>query len=270
MKENFSVSTSKSAQIRIGLAAAWFGVFFKRTAAILVLCLIWEIIPRTGVVNSTFLPPISRVLDTLWKMLDDGSMAKHIEVSLFRALSGFLLAVLCALPVGLLIGWYRKLAEFINPVLEIFRNTAPLALLPVFTLILGIGEMSKVTIIIFSCFWPILLNTISGVKNVDPLLIKSARSMGLSPAQLFVKVVIPASLPTIFTGIRLAGASSILVLIAAEMVGAKAGLGFFVNSAQYSFMIPEMYAGIITLSFMGVAFNYILIAIERRMTAWRL
>ena len=104
--------------------------------------------------------------------------------------------------------------------LEVFRNTAALAILPVFVLILGLGETSKVAIVLYACFFPILLSTISGVASVDPQLLRSARVLGLSPVQTFRKVAFPAAVPTIFTGIRIAGAAAVLVLIAAEMVGA--------------------------------------------------
>ena len=150
-----------------------------------------------------------------------------------------------------------------------FRNTAALALLPVFVLILGLGETSKIAIIFYACSWPILLNTVSGVRTVDPLLIKSARSLGLGPLRLFQKVVLPAAVPTIFTGIRLAGAYSILILIAAEMVGAKAGLGYLINYAQYNFAVPDMYAGIITISAIGLVVNQLLVLTERRFSTWR-
>jgi NitT/TauT family transport system permease protein len=123
--------------------------------------------------------------------------------------------------------------------------------------------------VFYACSWPILLNTISGVKNVDPLLIKSAKSMGLGPLRLFQKVILPASVPTIFTGIRLAGASSILVLVAAEMVGAKAGLGYLINYTQFNFQIPQMFAGIITISLLGLLFNQLLVTLERRFSSWK-
>jgi len=151
----------------------------------------------------------------------------------------------------------------------LFRNTAALALLPVFVLILGIGETSKVALVVYASAFPILLNTISGVRTVDPLLIKSARSLGLSPIRLFQKVVLPAAVPTIFTGLRMAAASSILVLIAAEMVGAKAGLGYLITASQLNFQIPNMYAGIVTIALVGVVFNGILVAIEGRLSGWR-
>ncbi|MFD0428228.1 ABC transporter permease [Streptomyces zhihengii] len=174
-----------------------------------------------------------------------------------------------AVPLGLLIGWYRRVADLLGPLLEVFRNTAALALLPVFVLLLGIGETSKVSIVLYACTWPVLLNTISAVRSVDPTLLRLARSMDLPAHRIFQKVILPASVPSVFTGIRLAGAVAILVLVAAEMVGAKAGLGYLVNASQFNFAIPEMYAGIITISAIGVTFNQLLVALERRFTSWR-
>jgi NitT/TauT family transport system permease protein len=157
----------------------------------------------------------------------------------------------------------------LTPPLELFRNTAALALLPVFVLILGIGETSKVAIVTYACFFPVLLNTISGVGNVDTQLLRSARVLGLSPVTTFRKVVFPAALPTIFTGIRIAGAAAVLVLIAAEMIGATAGLGYYINYAQNNFLIPQMYAAILTTSALGLVINYTLVAFERRLSRWR-
>jgi NitT/TauT family transport system permease protein len=108
------------------------------------------------------------------------------------------------------------------------------------------------------------------VQNVDPLLIKAARSMGLRSLRLFVKVILPASVPMTFTGIRLAAGHSILVLIAAEMVGSKAGLGYLVNAAEFNFQIPEMYAAILTLAMLGLLVNVALVRVERHLSAWRL
>ncbi|GAA2801990.1 ABC transporter permease [Kitasatospora paracochleata] len=240
-----------------------------RSAAIVVLLAVWEAAPRLGLVDRTFLPPLSEVLRAWWGLLDGGRLGENARASLVRSFSGFGLAVGIGVPLGLLIGWYRPLAELLSPLLELFRNTAALALLPVFVLVLGIGETSKIAIVLYACLWPILLNTISAVRTVDPTLLRLARSLDLSPLRLFQKVILPASVPVVFTGIRLAGAVSILVLVAAEMVGAKAGLGYLINASQYNFAIPQMYAGILTISVIGVAFNQLLLAIERRLTAWR-
>ena len=242
---------------------------FKPAAAILAFLAVWEIAPRIGLVDKVFLPPFSQVAETFITLVGNGQLWEHVSASLSRALLGFVIAVAVAIPLGIAIAWYRPVAEFLNPILELFRNTAALALLPVFILILGIGETSKVALVVYASTFPILLNTISGVRTVDPLLIKSARSLGLSPVRLFQKVILPASVPTIFTGLRMAAASSILVLIAAEMVGAKAGLGYLITASQLNFQIPEMYAGIVTIALVGLAFNGVIVAVERRLSRWR-
>ena len=170
---------------------------------------------------------------------------------------------------GAAIAWYRPVREILTPPLEAFRNTAALALLPAFTLILGIGETSKIAIVTYACFFPILLSTISGVATVDPQLLRSAKVLGLSPVATFRKVVFPAAVPTIFTGIRISGAAAILVLIAAELVGATEGLGFLINYSQMNFLIPKMYAAILTTTMLGLAVNCGLVALERRFSRWR-
>ncbi|WP_433634133.1 ABC transporter permease [Nocardia sp. CA-120079] len=242
---------------------------FKPTFAIGLLVAVWEAAPRLGLVDEVFLPPFSTVAQAFIDLVQSGEMWEHVSTSLTRSAIGFSLALAVAIPVGVAIAWYRAVADFLNPILELFRNTAALALLPVFILILGIGETSKIALVVYASFFPILLNTITGVRTVDPLLIKSAVSLGFSPIRLFQKVILPAAVPSIFTGVRMAAASSILVLIAAEMVGARAGLGYLITAAQQNFQIPNMYAGIIAISLLGLSFNGLLVALERRLSRWR-
>lgn len=249
------------------LSLAW--LWFKRSAVIGALLLLWEVAPRAGLLDRVFLPPLTEVLVATWDLLLDGQLWDHVSASLARALAGFTAAVCLAVPLGILIAWYRPVSDFLLPVLELLRNTAALALLPVFVLILGIGESSKIALVVYACAFPILLNTITGVRTVDPLLVRSAVSLGFGPLALFRKVVLPAAVPSIFTGVRMAGASSILVLIAAEMVGSQAGLGYLVNASQLSFLIHDMYAGILTIAVVGVALNGVLVAFERRFSRWR-
>jgi NitT/TauT family transport system permease protein len=241
----------------------------RPTVVVIAFLALWEFAPRAGVVDRVFLPPFSEVVTAFVTLLRNGQMGEHVSASLSRALLGLAIAVVVSIPLGVAIGWYRPVADLLNPILELFRNTAALALLPVFVLILGIGETSKVALVIYASSFPILLNTISGVRTVDPLLVKSARSLGLSPIRLFQKVILPAAVPTIFTGLRMAAASSILVLIAAEMVGSKAGLGYLITAAQLNFQIPNMYAGIIAIALVGVVFNGVLVTIESRLSRWR-
>jgi NitT/TauT family transport system permease protein len=253
----------------LGRAARRLGSGLRRVVAVAAFLAVWQVAPAVGWVDRAFLPPLSEVLRTWWRLAAGGDLGTNVAASLQRSLAGFAIAIAVAVPLGLLIAWYRAVAGILSPLLAIFLNTAAVALLPVFTLILGIGDTSKIAIITYACFWPVLYNTISGARDVDPLLIKSARSLGLPHVQLFAKVIVPAALPTIFTGVRLAGAASMLVLITTEYVGAKAGLGYMIISAQFNFQIPEMYAGILTVSIIGLTFNYLLLFIESRVLRWR-
>lgn len=246
-----------------------FTNLFTKSFLILLLFVLWEIIPRLGLVEVAFFPPLSTVLIGWWELVTSGQLSQHIISSLIRSIIGFTIATIVAIPLGLLIGWFKRFSDLANPVLEAFRNTAALAILPVFILLLGIGEASKIAVVIYACAFPILLSTISAVRNVDPLFIKSAKSMALSPIKLFRKVILPAAVPTIFVGIRLAASSSILVLVAAEMIGAKAGLGYLIISSQQNFQIAYMYSGILTISALGMFVNFLLLKLEKRFSRWK-
>ncbi|SDL86065.1 NitT/TauT family transport system permease protein [Dendrosporobacter quercicolus] len=240
-----------------------------RILSVLLFLLIWEIAPRVGLVDTIFLPPFSKVAVAFWELLVTGEIFTHVVISIRRSLLGFGLGLCVAIPLGLIIGWFKEFERFIDPLMQTFRQTSTLALFPVFMLLFGIGEVSKVAIIFWGVQWAVLLNTISGVKNVDPLLIKAARSMGISSAALFLKIILPASVPSILTGVRLSATTSILILIAAEMLGANSGLGYLLFFAEANFLIPQMYAAIITMSILGLIVNYSLVAFERRLTGWK-
>ena len=247
------------------------GRFVRRSAAVVLFLLLWEYGTQylLDPARKVFLPPLHVVLQAWWGLVESGQLQQHVAASLTRSAVGFSLAVVSGIALGLVVAWYDGLREFLTPLLEAFRNTAALALLPVFVLLLGIGETSKISIVAYASFFPVLLNTIAGVRTVDPLLVRAARSLGLGSLALFQKVVLPSAVPTIFTGVRMAGTSSILVLIAAEMVGAKAGLGYLIVNAQSSFQIPDMYAGILTVSVFGLLVNTVLVRLEQHFSRWR-
>jgi NitT/TauT family transport system permease protein len=241
----------------------------ERGIGIVLFLLLWEALPRLGVVSDAYLSPPSAVLAAIGQLVDNNQLWKHVAASLQRSLWGLVLASAAGVVLGLLIGGFKRLAAIVDPVLQLFRQTSAFALFPVFILFLGIGELSKVAIIFWASFWPVLLSTVSGVKQVDRLLVNSALSMGASQSFIFFKVVLPASLPSIFTGVRLAGAYSITALVAAEMIGAHSGLGFLTLNSQETFQIPTMYAGILMLAVLGLLLNYLLALLERRLLRWR-
>ncbi|MFF2483432.1 ABC transporter permease [Paenibacillus sp. NPDC058071] len=247
----------------------WTKKAVDRSLAILLFFVVWELLPRLGIVNPAYLSPPSDVVVAIGKLIGTGELWKHVAASLQRSLSGLLLAIVSGTLLGLLLGWFKRFEAILDPLLQLARQVSAFALFPVFILFLGIGESSKTAIIFWASFWPILLNTVSGVKHVEKLLIDSARSMGGSQWFLFFRVILPAAAPSIFTGIRLGGAYCITALVAAEMIGSSAGLGFYILNSQEIFQIPAMYAGIILLAILGLLLNYVLALIESRFTRWR-
>lgn len=231
--------------------------------------LLWEVAPRLGWLNALFFPPLSEVMVAWWAMLLDGTLTANIGISLQRAFIGFGLAVIVAIPLGFLMGRYSTFEKVSDLLVQTLRNTSQFALLPVFILLLGIGEESKIAITFYSSIFFLLINTISGVKSVDPLLLKAARSMGTSDMDLFRKVILPSSIPHIVAGARLAVKASIFAVIGAEMLAAKSGLGYLIQQSQLMMETADMYAGILTMTIIGLFVNYLLVWFERWATSWK-
>jgi NitT/TauT family transport system permease protein len=236
---------------------------------VLVFLGLWEALPRLGVVDQVYLPTFSETMKTLGNLLISGKIFTDIGASCLRALTGFVLAALVAIPLGFLMGWYSRFERYTDLFMQTLRNTSTFALFPIFLLLFGLGETSKIAIIFYASSWHMLINTINGVKNVDPIYIKAAKSMGVTDRDLFRKVILPASIPSIVAGARLGAKIAFMVVVAAEMIGAKSGLGFFIQNSQYNFMIPQMYAGVVVLSLLGVAINYALVWFEKKTTSWK-
>ncbi|MGV6875309.1 ABC transporter permease [Pseudochelatococcus sp. B33] len=232
------------------------------------LLLIWEIAPRLNWISPIFFPPISIVAQTWLDLAASGDLWRHTSISLQRTFVGFALAVAVAIPLGFAMGYYTFFEKITDFFVQTLRNTSQFALLPVFILIFGIGEASKVAVTFYSAVFFLLINTIAGVKTVDPLLIRAARSMGTSNLDMFRKVILPASIPSIVAGARLAVKSAIFAVIAAEMLAANSGLGYLVQHSQLMMQTADMYAGIITLTAIGLIVNYLLVWGERKATVW--
>jgi NitT/TauT family transport system permease protein len=245
-------------------------VVLERSIALVVFVLLWECLPRLGIVSAAYLSPPSQVVVAIVKLVQSGDVWVHLGASAWRSLSGLLVAVVGGVVCGVALGWFRRAERIVDPLYQLLRQVSAFALFPVFMLFLGIGESSKIAIIVWAAFWPVLLNTISGVKQVERIFVDCARSMGASQGFIFAKVVLPAALPQILTGVRLAGAYSITALVAAEMIGARSGLGFYTLNSQETFQIPDMYAGIVLLALFGLLINKSLSLLERRLLRWRI
>jgi sulfonate transport system permease protein len=230
--------------------------------------LFWQVASRQAWINPSVFPPLDVIASALWRGLTVGTLTTDIAISLQRAGAAFAAAVVLGIPLGLLMGRIPPVERALDPILQLFRQTSALALYPVFILLLGLGEQSKIFVIFWATLFPILLATIGGVKQVDGKLVEMARSFGASQATVFRRVVLPASVPSIFVGLRLSATTALLLLIAAEMIGARSGLGFQVMNAQYNFQIPLMYAAILLLAGLGLLANLVLVLLQRSLCRW--
>ena len=240
----------------------------SRYGVLLGFLVFWQVSATVGWVNPSIFPPLHIIAAALWKAIASGAMVGDIAISLQRAGIAFAAAVALGIPLGLFMGQIRSVERALDPILQLFRQTSALALYPVFILLLGLGETSKVFVIFWATLFPILLSTIGGVKEVDPKLIEMARTYGASHLTVFRRVVLPASVPAIFVGLRLSATTALLLLIAAEMIGANKGIGFQVMNAQYNFQIPLMFAAIFLLALLGLTANYVLVVLQRRLCRW--
>jgi NitT/TauT family transport system permease protein len=224
---------------------------FLRILSPLALLLVWELAGRSGLVNTQILPPPSRALADLAHLIASGELLKAISASLYRIVCGFAIAVVVGITLGATMARSRLFDLLLDPLVELLRPISPLAIFPLALLWFGIGDASKVFIIALAASFPVILNTYAGVRGIEPNLFRAAQSMGASPLEIFTSIVLPGSLPQIFTGVRLAWGISLIVIIAAEMVGASVGIGYMVLEAQQTFRTERVFAGIIVIGLFG-------------------
>lgn len=267
--EEFSAPRNDPAKklVQWGLAAHERLLDFYGLAALL---LLWEGAPRLGWVDAQFFPPPSAILGAARELAVKGELLVHIGASLERCFLGLFAAVVVAIPLGFLLGgWFPRLTAFLNPLLQLLGQINAFSLFPLFVLFFGIGELAKFSIIFWSCLWPILFTTITGVQGVSPLLVRVARSMGAGRLRIFGQVLLPGALPSIFTGIRLGAGVAFLMLIAAEMIGASSGLGWLVHNASVNYLIPRLYLAAVLIAVLGLLLNYGLYWLEGRIVRGR-
>lgn len=223
---------------------------------------IWEI--SSIMLSSIYFPQPLSIVSRFYQMVVNGTLTPDIFASMERLLLGFGLAVVVGIPLGIVTGVSRRTQILLSPTIELFRYISPIALFPLFILIFGIGLSSKVVMIFWVAWAPILINTTQGIKNVNPVLIKAAKSLGAKPLTIVSKVMIPSATPYIISGLRVGIGVSFLALVAAEMIGANSGLGFLVLQSAESFHLLNMYVGIMTLSILGFLSNYAFLLLEKR------
>lgn len=246
-----------------------------RYLSLLVLLLLWQILCSAGIVPSYVLPSPIEVAAGFWSLLTVGMppghlLYYHIVYSLYRVSLGFSLACALGIPLGLLMGWFPRFRRSVGPIVEIVRPIPPLAWIPIAIVWLGIGISSAAFIIFLGAFFPILLNTASGVSSISPILIDAAKTLNFKQVDIFSKVLIPGSLPSIFVGMRVGMGVAWMTLVAAEFTGVKEGygLGFMIMTARDIQRPDEIVAGMFVIGLIGFAIDWFFRAWESRVRPW--
>lgn len=232
------------------------------------LLVLWELSVRLKWVVTPTWPAVSTVLETFWQSLVDGTYLQVFGSSLERLLYGYVIATVLAVAIGIAMGVWRRMYLLFEPLVELLRPIPSPAYLPMAILFLGIDNTMKVFMVAFASFFPILLNTVAGVRSVDPVLVDTGRTFGLTRAQIVMRIVLPAAAGYILTGMRISLAIALIVTVIAEMVAGNSGIGFYILSAQRSFLVPEMYAGVIALALLGFGLNKGFVALEKMALSW--
>jgi NitT/TauT family transport system permease protein len=190
-------------------------------------------------------------------------------VSLIRIIFGFLLGVIPAIALGLLMGMYSPIRHFFSPLVMAFMPIPTLAMLPIILIIFGIGEFSKMVTIAISVFFPVVINTAAGVANIDKIYVDVAKNYGASAKDFFFKIALPGSLPVMLEGIQMGQAIALLTIVAAEMIGANSGIGYVIWMNYKAFLLPEMYVGLVLISFFGYFFSLIIRGLHSKLIPWK-
>ncbi len=233
------------------------------------LLLIWEFGSRLNPALQLYIPPVTRILSTLAELVFAGAIVNHLMITLTRFLQGYLLAASIAVILGTVLGYFRFAHSLFEAVIEFLRPMPSVAIIPVAVLLLGIGDAMIVAVTVYASLWPVLINTIDGVRHIERTLIDTGRTFGLSRRKILWQVVLPAAAPYIVTGLRISLSIALILVTTAEMVAGSKGLGFFILDEERSMNSTNMYAGIILVAVLGYLLNRLFLVCEGWAINWR-
>jgi len=233
-----------------------------------VLAAAWELLARSGLVSERLMPSLQRIFGALYTELLSGQIIYHAGISVARALSGFGLAIVVGVLLGVWMARSRIFEALVEPIFSFGYPVPKIALYPLFILALGFGSPSKVALIFLECLFPIALNSYFGIRAVDRKYLWSAANTGASRTRTFFQVLVPAAAPAIFSGIRVALPISLVVVILTEMIGDSSGLGYFISYSTASFTYDLAYAGIFSIACVGFVLDRSLVFLRNRIVFW--
>lgn len=230
---------------------------------------LWHLVAVSGVVSSGLMPTPGQVARKFWELLIQGRLGIDILRSTQRVAIGVALGILVAVPVGFLIGWYREMRTFLDPLINFFRALPPIALIPLVVVYFGIDEPAKVIILFYASFFAGVIVMYEGVAQISPIYIKVSRTLGANDGEIFFRVIVPLTMPHILTAMRVALGVAWATLVASELVAAQQGLGALIQSAGSFFQIDVIYVGIVCIGAVALSMDLALRALTRRLIRWQ-
>lgn len=256
MKRNGAVLDSQTATVLLSLILP------------VLIILTWYIGSDCGFLNTAILPSPQMVGESFERMTADGSLWEHIAASFSRVLRGFAIGAAVGTVLGLLIGLYFRLNQLFAALIGILRPIPPIAMIPLFIMWLGIDEESKIALVTVGAFWPVLLNTIAGVQSTDPKLIEVAQIFGKSKLSVLKDIIIPSTIPSLFTGLRLSISTAWSCVVAAEMIAADKGVGYLIMFARQMSRPAELFVGIISIGVIGLVIDILFQLLQKKAVYW--
>jgi ABC-type nitrate/sulfonate/bicarbonate transport system permease component len=229
----------------------------------------WELAGLLGYLNPVLVPRPSLVAQTLWEILASGEVLAPLSHTLLLFGIGYGLACLIGITLGILMGQSPFVYGLFEPLVELLRPLPKSALVPALFLFLGIGPTTMITVVVLAAVFPVLINTLQGVRNIDPVLLDTARTFHTSPSRTILSVVLPAAMPMILSGMRVGLGLGLVLVVLAEMLAGDSGIGFLILDLQRAFQIREMYAWVVILAALGGALTILFDFTDRKLVPWR-
>lgn len=233
------------------------------------LLVVWEVAMRAGLGDRRFVPTPTDVAARFYQLVASGELVTHVAVTLWRVAAGYLIGIVPAVGIGLAMAMFRPVRILIDPLIAALFPIPKVALMPLLLLAFGFGDASKIAVVAIAAFFPVIINTYTGAANIEPIYIDVARNYGASQVVMFTRIVFFGALPMIFAGLRVALAISFIVIVAAEFVAAKTGIGYLIWSSWELLKVDAMFVGIVTIGILGVVTSALFRELERLVIPWK-
>ncbi len=235
----------------------------------IVLLAIWEIAAKTGAIDVVFFPAPSAIVAEFFVMVRSGELLTHTTISLLRIVIGFSIGTALGMALGLAIGLNKTVAAMFQPLIDLTFPIPKVGLLPLVIILFGLGEASKYVIIAISCFYLVVINTVAGVRQIERIYLDVGRNYHANRMLMFTDVAFPGALPTIMAGVKISMGVSLIIIVSAESLAAKSGIGYLIWTSWQVFQVEKMYVGLLVSALLGLGFTVSLNWIERKLIPWK-